>query len=143
MLENLLYHMSPSAAKCFVHQIVMVLCCNLLFLFSFCIYVCFFFFSSRRRHTRCLSDWSSDVCSSDLGGNAESLAGDGVLNTDAPGANSAAAQAKDSFEYDPANPVPTIGGPLCCRGRSEERRVGKECKARGSPRGERTNAWIQ
>src|SRR5262245_64833214 len=27
---------------------------------------CFFFFSSRRRHTRCLSDWSSDVCSSDL-----------------------------------------------------------------------------
>src|SRR5258705_4058826 len=26
-----------------------------------------FFFSSRRRHTRCLSDWSSDVCSSDLG----------------------------------------------------------------------------
>src|SRR5947199_65994 len=25
------------------------------------------FFSSSRRHTRCLSDWSSDVCSSDLG----------------------------------------------------------------------------
>src|SRR5258705_3845054 len=25
-----------------------------------------FFLSSRRRHTRCLSDWSSDVCSSDL-----------------------------------------------------------------------------
>src|ERR1035441_10879192 len=24
------------------------------------------FLSSRRRHTRCLSDWSSDVCSSDL-----------------------------------------------------------------------------
>src|SRR5947199_3507263 len=28
--------------------------------------MCCFFFSSRRRHTRCLSDWSSDVCSSDL-----------------------------------------------------------------------------
>src|SRR5262245_66681465 len=28
--------------------------------------IVFFFFSSRRRHTRCLSDWSSDVCSSDL-----------------------------------------------------------------------------
>src|SRR5256884_4064900 len=27
---------------------------------------CFFFFSSRRRHTRCSRDWSSDVCSSDL-----------------------------------------------------------------------------
>src|SRR5262245_26786555 len=32
--------------------------------FYFCLF--FFFFSSRRRHTRCLSDWSSDVCSSDL-----------------------------------------------------------------------------
>src|SRR5437899_4357409 len=29
-------------------------------------YLLLFFFSSRRRHTRCLSDWSSDVCSSDL-----------------------------------------------------------------------------
>src|SRR2546429_4929064 len=27
---------------------------------------CVFFFSSRRRHTRCSRDWSSDVCSSDL-----------------------------------------------------------------------------
>src|SRR5205809_2655898 len=30
-------------------------------------FVIFFFFSSRRRHTRCSRDWSSDVCSSDLG----------------------------------------------------------------------------
>src|SRR5690606_39936624 len=28
--------------------------------------LCFFFFSSRRRHTRFSRDWSSDVCSSDL-----------------------------------------------------------------------------
>src|SRR5437016_7015818 len=35
--------------------------CVFLFLFFF-----FFFFSSRRRHTRLVSDWSSDVCSSDL-----------------------------------------------------------------------------
>src|SRR2546430_9258186 len=28
--------------------------------------ICFFFFSSRRRHTRFDCDWSSDVCSSDL-----------------------------------------------------------------------------
>src|SRR5437899_4157143 len=33
--------------------------------FDLCIFY-IFFFSSRRRHTRCLSDWSSDVCSSDL-----------------------------------------------------------------------------
>src|SRR6266487_5783075 len=29
-------------------------------------YIVFFFFSSRRRHTRWTGDWSSDVCSSDL-----------------------------------------------------------------------------
>src|SRR5438046_4829592 len=38
---------------------------------------CVFFFSSRRRHTRLVSDWSSDVCSSDLNcgrnGDLESL----------------------------------------------------------------------
>src|SRR5437764_6991849 len=28
--------------------------------------ICVFFFSSRRRHTRYIGDWSSDVCSSDL-----------------------------------------------------------------------------
>src|SRR5438128_6159771 len=32
---------------------------------------CLFFFSSRRRHTRCYRDWSSDVCSSDLSANAD------------------------------------------------------------------------
>src|SRR5258706_8142875 len=35
----------------------------------YCLRLCFtffFFFSSRRRHTRLVSDWSSDVCSSDL-----------------------------------------------------------------------------
>src|SRR2546422_5810061 len=31
---------------------------------AYCLFV--FFFSSRRRHTRCSRDWSSDVCSSDL-----------------------------------------------------------------------------
>src|SRR5207245_4593763 len=33
---------------------------------SFVSYFLCFFFSSRRRHTRCYRDWSSDVCSSDL-----------------------------------------------------------------------------
>src|SRR5262249_58530337 len=31
------------------------------------LFTALFFFSSRRRHTRLVSDWSSDVCSSDLG----------------------------------------------------------------------------
>src|SRR5437899_6683387 len=48
-----------------------IFCSYILFLDFFCyrmfVYsIFFFFFSSRRRHTRCLSDWSSDVCSSDL-----------------------------------------------------------------------------
>src|SRR5262245_62412018 len=35
-----------------------------------------FFFSSRRRHTSCLSDWSSDVCSSDLVASEKQLVDD-------------------------------------------------------------------
>jgi putative CocE/NonD family hydrolase len=49
-------------------------------------------------------------------GHAISAAGDGRLSTEAAAVNLPAEQARDSFEYDPANPVPTIGGPLCCRG---------------------------
>src|SRR5437764_4313293 len=33
---------------------------------NLCSFLVFFFFSSRRRHTRYIGDWSSDVCSSDL-----------------------------------------------------------------------------
>src|SRR5256885_10019597 len=43
--------------------------CVFLFLHIYILYY-FFFFSSRRRHTRLQGDWSSDVCSSDLGGAA-------------------------------------------------------------------------
>jgi putative CocE/NonD family hydrolase len=42
-------------------------------------------------------------------GRANSLRGDGALSTTAPGAETA-----DHYVYDPANPVSTIGGPLCC-----------------------------
>src|SRR4030042_3938169 len=38
------------------------------------------FFSSRRRHTRCSRDWSSDVCSSDLNAGALSQ----LLRADSP-----------------------------------------------------------
>jgi len=50
------------------------------------------------------------------GGNANSSAGDGTLWVEAPAAKLSASETKDAFEYDPGNPVPTIGGPLCCRG---------------------------
>src|SRR5207302_5531761 len=39
----------------------------MLYIFNFNFLIFFFFFSSRRRHTRFSRDWSSDVCSSDLG----------------------------------------------------------------------------
>jgi putative CocE/NonD family hydrolase len=42
-------------------------------------------------------------------GNANSASGDGALSI-AP----AATETADKFVYDPANPVPTVGGPLCC-----------------------------
>ena len=42
-------------------------------------------------------------------GKANSSAGDGRLSAQAP-----LTELKDSYVYDPANPVPTIGGPLCC-----------------------------
>src|SRR2546430_7574129 len=41
---------------------------------SVCVVDLFFFFSSRRRHTRFDCDWSSDVCSSDLRGFDKGLA---------------------------------------------------------------------
>jgi putative CocE/NonD family hydrolase len=42
-------------------------------------------------------------------GKANSASGDGSLSTEA-----AANEAADKYVYDPANPVPTVGGPLCC-----------------------------
>ena len=42
-------------------------------------------------------------------GKAHSSRGDGSLSTAAP-----AAEPADTFVYDPAKPVPTVGGPLCC-----------------------------
>src|SRR5262245_62686902 len=79
---------------------------------------CVFFFSSRRRHTRCLSDWSSDVCSSDLwpprpAARALSYVTEG---------ESKPSEKASSFQ----GCMATLGGH-----RSEERRVGKECRSRG------------
>jgi putative CocE/NonD family hydrolase len=43
------------------------------------------------------------------GGRANSVSGDGTLSGVAPRAES-----PDHYKYDPTNPAPTIGGPLCC-----------------------------
>src|SRR5690606_40179136 len=64
-----------------------------------CFCIMFFFFSSRRRHTRFSRDWSSDVCSSDLtaivpAATAESIA----LDTPPTAAQIAAVEATDTFK---------------------------------------------
>src|SRR5438874_13572131 len=82
----------------------------------------FFFFSSRRRHTRSLRDWSSDVCSSDLYCLemicADFLAGASLENADQ---EILLKSVRSFFRFLP----PTL--------RSEERRVGKECRSRWLP----------
>src|SRR3970282_2876843 len=65
-------------------------------------------FSSRRRHTRSLRDWSSDVCSSDL---------------------SPLQMSPDGTKVAYVLQVPDLQANI----RSEERRVGKECRSRWSP----------
>src|SRR5690348_17590894 len=75
----------------------------------------FFFFSSRRRHTRWTGDWSSDVCSSDLVlARVERADEEQVRTLHAPAMADALRGAR-------------------LRRRSEERRVGKECRSRWSP----------
>src|SRR5689334_24131411 len=106
----------------------------------------YFFFSSRRRHTRWNCDWSSDVCSSDLvpgGGHAELvvdrllfpagklppllLEGEQRVFLGREGRGTFHASiltaATDSFSEHVTAEIPV---------RSEERRVGKECRARWS-----------
>src|SRR5438045_9405121 len=83
----------------------------------------FFFFSSRRRHTRCLSDWSSDVCSSDLWF--------GVAVTRMPFLGAKAAM--DSvLSTERMNCRRSTSHTSIRLARSEERRVGKECRRRWS-----------
>src|SRR5207253_4210588 len=97
--------------------------------------ILFFFFSSRRRHTRWPRGWSSDVCSSDL---APPLAWRrGRTWPEKPGWSSRSR--RPTFHCRTLKTGCTLstrspGGPrysLFGR-RSEERRVGKECRGRGS-----------
>src|SRR5256885_5064615 len=88
-----------------------------------------FFFSSRRRHTRLQGDWSSDVCSSDLTKGILILIRFLKENTILTQLNitSMSGLSESTFacmQKDQAN-IFYI--------RSEERRVGKECRSRWSP----------
>src|SRR5256885_12090467 len=95
----------------------------------------FFFFSSRRRHTRLQGDWSSDVCSSDL-----FIQVSLQVNL----FDKVSKLVRDFFGWLPEEShgneslcLPVLVALECERGRtpkrSEERRVGKECRSRWSP----------
>src|SRR5437660_6943273 len=87
----------------------------------------FFFFSSRRRHTRWPRDWSSDVCSSDLHRRLELVRGKrcqlGATEAEQKGRGLAIRRPRSL----------RVESTLEVRDRSEERRVGKECRSRWSP----------
>src|SRR5256885_12259245 len=96
-------------------------------------------FSSRRRHTRLQGDWSSDVCSSDLlkrsyQESALTDTVDVVVVGYYYGRGARAAWGIGSLlcaVYDKdTDTFPTV---TRCASRSEERRVGKECRSRWSP----------
>src|SRR2546427_9218862 len=96
----------------------------------FCVLV-FFFFSSRRRHTRFDCDWSSDVCSSDLWQRTPSDMTSQVVGT--PGYLSPEQLDGNITWTSDLYSLAVIAHRLLTGHRSEERRVGKECRSRWSP----------
>src|SRR3712207_7575916 len=88
-------------------------------IYEFYLLLCFFF-SSRRRHTRYWRDWSSDVCSSDL---AEGLSVAEIAETTGWSVSKVKVRAHRA----------RARLRRVLKKRSEERRVGKECRSRWSP----------
>src|SRR5256885_3723966 len=124
---------------CTVSHVLLLSCCASFQIYhrSDCKFLdwVFFFFSSRRRHTRLQGDWSSDVCSSDLltvGGLEYTSVIKGecwIFPTTRPTAN-CQRSTKTAFSTPTPEPSPP---PPPESPRSEERRVGKECRSRWSP----------
>src|SRR5690606_39525644 len=97
------------------------------------IYV-YIFFSSRRRHTRFSRDWSSDVCSSDLQAAGWLFR---TLFAEKDAAKLLTEEYKEALKTDIFKAAEIvlehekqIINKLFEKGRSEERRVGKECRSR-------------
>src|SRR5437764_15116404 len=85
---------------------------------GYTLHLVFFFFSSRRRHTRYIGDWSSDVCSSDL-----MVPSAFLRNSSLPSASMSSRRRSRASMRRSCTSV--ITWPY----RSEERRVGKECRS--------------
>src|SRR5690606_39294261 len=88
------------------------------------VYLVSFFFSSRRRHTRFSRDWSSDVCSSDLYWLDEERR---LLELPLTTVFWGLLRRQGDALYPALWRTPRLRGLLA---RSEERRVGKECRSR-------------
>src|SRR5205807_7883832 len=97
--------------------------------------------SSRRRHTRLQGDWSSDVCSSDLGGSGDVPAPASAAPTVTITATNQAAVTRSMVNggqaFGRSQPFSVAGGAAAqsigsaaVALRSEERRVGKGCRTR-------------
>src|SRR5690606_40276669 len=97
---------------------------------------------SRRRHTRFSRDWSSDVCSSDLGARGEGLSIYAFDTTTGDASHICATSSVDNPTFLSVAPDTGViyansevfswheGTVSAYRFRSEERRVGKECRSR-------------
>src|SRR5699024_11382297 len=99
---------------------------------SLLVIIVIFFFSSRRRHTRSKRDWSSDVCSSDLPQSPEQSELPAALgHQNRKGVDD---QERPDHQCDRGenqqNGTEYVDN--LADGRSEERRVGKEGRARGA-----------
>src|SRR5256886_11581498 len=94
----------------------------------------FFFFSSRRRHTRFDCDWSSDVCSSDLKRRRRFVLPESSMKITAAiiSFNEAENIRAACESVDWADEILVVDSEST-DDRSEERRVGKECRSRWSP----------
>src|SRR2546427_5841485 len=93
-------------------------------------YSFFFFFSSRRRHTRFDCDWSSDVCSSDLSTLAFSQGDYDRASVLEEESLTFFREVGDTWNI--AYLLLQVAN-VASYQRSEERRVGKECRSRWSP----------
>src|SRR2546430_6172776 len=94
---------------------------------------CFFFFSSRRRHTRFDCDWSSDVCSSDLSAASADTWRSITFGANLPRAHPARPAPATTSGNGTANTASAMNAARASATRSEERRGGEEGRSRWAP----------
>src|SRR3546814_2229202 len=105
---------------------LLVLCYTCVVLFC----VCLCFFKQKTAYEMRISDWSSDVCSSDLHGAVDECLVLDVQPDD--GFADFGVDVLDGFQHAPAEITRLVA--VAQLDRSEERRVGKECVSTGSSR---------